>query len=581
MASPTYPEEAVQAVMTAYYECGCNKTEAAKKLGIHRMTVRRMLDRAVALGLMPVDDLWSSWDTMKGAAPHLVGKPPPPAPEPEPVPDSEESEPVPEIHGQIHHDEGQPVHARAAVDGVKRYILTVCQNNTKLHEGLWRNLLAYAEYLDAQILVARCTYDIENYRDRKAKQLSGVDERPQDAGLWYPPELEPYTIAEGSRTLLAPDLVFVADNLRPTLLDPLAAMDTYTGDASMILPHTQLAMRSVATMKYANAKFLYTTGAITLRNYLPKREGKKASFHHAYGALLVEVDEASNDWWVRQLHAGDDGTFYDWNVKVAYGQITTEHRPLSVTWGDIHVAKLPEHVIQAVWAPGGLVDELRPTTQVFHDILDFYARNHHELKDPMAMFRRWVEGRDSVEEELKQCAAFVAQAHRPWALSVVVNSNHDRAFEKWLKEADWRKDPLNARVFMRAVASMLDAIVEGNDDYHLLEWALKQYDCPDGVMFLHEDESYVLGGVEHGLHGDRGANGAKGSPTNLKRLPSKANIGDKHSAGIYQGLYVAGVMADLDMAYNKGPSSWSRSFILTHETGKRQIITMRGARAKA
>jgi hypothetical protein len=61
----------------------------------------------------------------------------------------------------------------------------------------------------------------------------------------------------------------------------------------------------------------------------------------------------------------------------------------------------------------------------------------------------------------------------------------------------------------------------------------------------------------------------------------KANIGDKHSAGIYDGLYVAGIMGALDQGYNSGPGSWSQSNILTYPNGKRAIQTIYDGKVRA
>ena len=35
-------------------------------------------------------------------------------------------------------------------------------------------------------------------------------------------------------------------------------------------------------------KFNYSTGTVTQRNYIAKKEGLKAEFHHQYGALIVD-----------------------------------------------------------------------------------------------------------------------------------------------------------------------------------------------------------------------------------------------------------------------------------------------------
>jgi hypothetical protein len=80
------------------------------------------------------------------------------------------------------------------------------------------------------------------------------------------------------------------------------------------------------------------------------------------------------------------------------------------------------------------------------------------------------------------------------------------------------------------------------------------------------------------MHGHTGVNGARGSPAGYRKMDTKANTGHTHSAGITDGVYTAGVSGKLDMGYNKGPSSWSHSHIITYPNGKRSIITTKAGK---
>ena len=97
-------------------------------------------------------------------------------------------------------------------------------------------------------------------------------------------------------------------------------------------------------------------------------------------------------------------------------------------------------------------------------------------------------------------------------------------------------------------------------------------------IFLREDESMILtpAKIECGMHGHLGPDGGRGSVFNLSKMARKANIGHCHKAGIYDGLYAAGVSCEhkTDAWYLKGPSSWSHSHIVTYPNGKRTIVTV-------
>ena len=115
-----------------------------------------------------------------------------------------------------------------------------------------------------------------------------------------------------------------------------------------MLPHVKVAMESVPSGKFEATKFNYTTGTVTQRNYIQRKEGLKAEFHHCYGALLVEVD-SDGDWFVRQLNADSEGTLHDLRLRVKDGVVTSGNVAEAIFWGDIHVARLTDMVQYLAW----------------------------------------------------------------------------------------------------------------------------------------------------------------------------------------------------------------------------------------
>lgn len=456
---------------------------------------------------------------------------------------------------------------------VRRYILTSAQNNTHIHAPFWQNILAFAKHLGAEIMVSRFTYDVSSYGKGSVKP--GKEPSKEAYGLWYDPALDLFVRDE--RVRLASNLLWLGEmNILPTAVRPLSGLSSYSGQDSAVVPHVKIAMESVPQMKGTEPKLIYTTGAVTQRNYIQKKEGLKAEFHHCFAFLMVEVD-ADGDWFVRQVIAGDDGSFQDLEIQVADGRVIGGHAVEAITWGDLHIDQMDETVAKAHWGPGGMLDTLRAPYQFLHDTLDFRSRNHHDVGNPHKMFQNYVTGQECVEAELGRAARFVdGRVVRDWCSTVFVPSNHDAALEKWLRDGDYRRDPVNARFFLRLQLAMFDAIAEDRP-FHTYEEAmyLAGLDRADSTYFLATDESFILVGIEMGMHGHLGAHGARG-PRGLNLLGRKANVGHRHSAGIEDGLYVSGVSGDLDMGYNQGPSAWSHSDIITYPSGKRTIVTLRG-----
>jgi len=482
-----------------------------------------------------------------------------------------EAEPV--VHGRVRAP--QPAQRPLPPEGeISRYIVTCAQNNTRLFDAAWRSLLTVAEHYGAEIMVSRFTYD-------KATYLRGSTEKPsrdvpEADGLWYDERLEPYICDE--RVRLAPGLVFCGElNILPTAVRPLSGLETYTGRDSSIIPHVKLAMESVASGKFEATKFVYSTGAVTQRNYIQRKAGQKAEFHHCYGALLVEID-STGAWWVRQLNADSEGVIYDLDMKFVGDWCGPNHPVEAISWGDIHVGQMDWANSEACWGDGGMTQVLRPHYQFLHDVLDFRARNHHERGNPHKAFERHVKGDGDVRSEVERVAEFIKLVSRCAGFTVVVDSNHDNAMMRWLREADYRWDPLNAVYFLECQLAVYGAIRGGDRRFHLVEWATG-LGGRDNIGFLRQDESFVIcrdagGGIECGMHGHLGPNGRRGSANAFAKMGRKAVVGHSHSAGIVDGIYTAGTSSNLDLGYNAGPSSWSHSHVITYANGKRCIATV-------
>ena len=459
---------------------------------------------------------------------------------------------------------------------VKRYILTAAQNNTFVNKPFWNNLKALAAHYDAEILVGTFSYNQNHYGELAVKKDKA---KPVEKELWFDPLIEDYI--SDDRIELGEGLVWCGEmNIMPTSDDPLSGLETYSHRKSAIFPHVKLAMRSVATMQGEGTKLNFTTGAVTLKNYIQKKAGLKAEHHHAYACLVVEVNHEGN-WWVRQVGAAhEDCELQDLDVLVKNGAVTTGNKVESITWGDLH-ATIIDPVVEKLAQE--MLDSLKPSSQFLHDVMEGVSVNHHEAKNPHAKYKAFLRGLSSVSSEVKQTIAKVAAYERPWCKTVVVDSNHDNWITRWLQEHDYRNDPLNARFFLEAQLATYDSMDRGDDRFHMLEWAMQKYGCPKSILFLRTDESYKIceGKIECGMHGHLGPSGARGTPQNLNRIGRRANTAHTHSAGIYNGLFVAGTSTKLKWDYSHGPSSWSHSHTVTYPSGQRAVITMYSGKWKA
>lgn len=471
---------------------------------------------------------------------------------------------------------------RPKLDGT-RFVFTCAQNNTMLHDPFWAALLHFCEHTGSQLGVSRITYNKNGWAYH-----GGTTKKPtkEDKELWYDDRILPYIADE--QVKVADGLIFCGElDILPTAIYPLNGLDNYTGPHSAIVPHTKMQLQSLATMKHEAAKMLYSTGSVTLRNYIQRRLGQIAGYNHVYGAVYVEIDKGG-DWFVRQINADENGMFYELDTVYGPGW----HRPASdfgkpvVNLGDIHVEKMDVHALEGAT---DMLNVLQPKAIMLHDLIDFEARNHHNKKDPLFLAQTYYEGRDRVESAFRLAYDFALALHQehPDADIYSIRSNHDTAFKKWLVESTGFPDAPNLEFWHRANARLHKAISERDYKYDIYAWAFREQDqdyhtsVDDFLTFIQEDQSLVIYGIEYGMHGHLGPNGSRGNPKAFRQIGRRANTGHTHSASIVDGVWTAGLLANLDMGYNVGPSSWSQSHIVTYPNGKRCIVTQRGSKWRA
>ncbi len=451
----------------------------------------------------------------------------------------------------------------------KSFVFASAQNNTFVHSKFLESIKHYLDENDAQLIVGTFHYNKNAYQ-------KGDD---SDGDCWFDPKITEYIVDDD--IMIADDLMWCGSlDILPTAVTPLSGFHSYTRNASGIFPHAKCQLQSLPTAKHSPAKMLYTTGALTKMNYIQRKAGQKAEFHHVFGAIAVTVDK-DGIWHARQLNAeSDTGCFYD--LDKYYTPEGVEHSDCveAINWGDIHAAKADEDVSKISWGAGkdSIINVLKPKKQFVHDLFDMQGRNHHGIKNPYFRYSMYVNNVESVKDEILLTTKTLEGMHRDWSDVYVVQSNHDLALKRWLSEQDYRLDPVNAEFFLELQLESYRAISSGDSLFDVFEYACKKVNPNiSNVRFLKEDESFIIcGEIECGQHGHNGNNGSRGSVRSFQIQGNKINSGHTHAATIIDGVYIAGVSGKLDMGYNVGGSSWSHSHIITYKNGKRAIITIRG-----
>lgn len=451
------------------------------------------------------------------------------------------------------------------------FIVTAAQNNTDVHKKTWatlKNMVKYySQYYPTELKVIRSRYKNPTSQGETNKQKREKEE------VWDP-QVMPYILKE--KCLLNSRIMVLNTKVQWASNNPLQRLDPFTKDKSGIVGHGSRALRSISVPQHKHPKVMLTTGACTVnKNYSDTLTGDIGEFNHCLGAVIVEIE--GETFYFRELTTDDDGCIIDLDMEFSPTGWRPAKRAQSLVTGDIHVRWKCDHVIRATFdAKDSIMKLVRPHYLALHDVLDFHTRNHHHKEDWLLQYGKHKFGIEDVEKEVNETIRFINRVTSDECKTLVVSSNHDRAMAKWFTDPqyDFRKDPVNSKFYARLLVPVMDGVKKTNGGIKIPDpFILYAKDrVHRNVRFLEQGESFVIGNVEHGFHGDQGANGARGTTRNLSSIGVKVNKGHSHTAEIVGGCYSAGTSAN-KMEYEKGgPSSHSHAHILQYANGKRTII---------
>ena len=130
----------------------------------------------------------------------------------------------------------------------------------------------------------------------------------------------------------------------------------------------------------------------------------------------------------------------------------------------------------------------------------------------------------------------------------------------------------NAEIYHELWAAWLAAI-RADQPFDPYTWWLKT-NCEADCLYLMNDYPFLIKGIYCGYHGDRGANGSRGTLAGWAKIGAKTVVGHTHSPGIEKGCFMVGCSCILSLEYTHGPSSWMNTHAIIHQDGKRQLITI-------
>lgn len=432
----------------------------------------------------------------------------------------------------------------------QRFLISWAQSETPVHKKFLKNMEAYAEAIDAEILIIAGRY-------RNPSSLSSsknLENKEKNLKMTWASEVLPYL--DANRHSLHKLLAVLSDvKIQPTSSMPLTGLNGITGLESCIVGHPRVQLKSLPVVEGYPNKLLLTTGAITVKNYTDTAIGKKSEFHHQLGCVIVELD--GDIFHVRHITADKNGDFYDliYRVQKEKVSLNIEKTP-ALIFGDLHLYEEDKTAVDASFRMANL---LKADKIFLHDLANGHSVSHHEQKDPFILLEREEDGSWRLQEELDNIVKWFEKY--PDYNFISVQSNHNEFIDRWLRSEDWRKVK-NKKLYLE----FANVVAKGDAPKGIIAYYLQ--DKINNLYSLGLDESYNILDWELGIHSHIGVHGSRSSPTQLKNLPVKTIVGHSHVPNRIDGSITVGTLTHLRVGYNKGASGWLNSNAIIYPDGK-------------
>lgn len=446
---------------------------------------------------------------------------------------------------------------QSEVQKYKRFVVTTAVNGCKVHKGFMKSIQKYCEVNNATLLIIP-SHDPAHNLDNKYS--------------WnFDPTLIDNLIVFNDLALNK-NLHISSVHIAAKQIDPTTGFDRFgQRDGSFIFASPKQRMKVVPVGGNKLPHVLMTTGALTDSNYsstrfMSQRTAFMAANDHVLGALVVEIQDDTY-FHYRQVQANKQGAFIDLGTMYA-GDKISKINPEAIVLGDWHSGDT-DPVTKETWFE--VIKELNPETVIVHDIFSANSISHHDSNKLLNKARKANRGLLDLENELRNAALDLNEICKVSKHVVIVKSNHDEHLERYLQEGRYQDEPHNMTLGLKLAL----AVVNGHDP---LKWALEKeielLEQPTKIKWLERDESFKIAKIELGMHGDIGANGAKGSIVSAEKSYGACVIGHSHTPQILRQAWGVGTSTYLDLDYNRGASSWLNTSCLVYPNGSRQLINV-------
>lgn len=413
------------------------------------------------------------------------------------------------------------------------------------------------------------------------------------------PLIDRNLIRENDYTFSKKARVVVTKDMRAETSDPTNGFDFLVGEEEvLVVGSPKQRWKELASFpdEFGNreTRGILGTGSICVPNYKAnRRTARVAKAQHIVGALILIYNRKTRTTHYRHVIARKDGSFTDLDKRYYPDGRIEKVKGASLVLGDLHFIMLDPKVHAAHQAIAKLIE---PDYIIGHDVDDFRSKNHHNEGKRITKARLARGGMLDMKKEDGVNRHYLLEYQKLAKKKLkVIKSNHDEARDRWLEEARWIDEPyefLDGAILsaisvlggdtlqfsmtgVEEFTEFLETVVEkmNNHDYSPTEFKPSKH-------FTKTDwgDRNTLGkiaGVYTGKHGDKGANGSKGSSSQFVKMVKKMVKGHTHTTDVLHKIYTVGTSARTQMGYNDGEgTTWSQSLSIVYPDGEVQMVQL-------
>lgn len=374
-------------------------------------------------------------------------------------------------------------------------------------------------------------------------------------------------------------------------INPLAGLNRIgKRGQSMIVGSPKMHMDMVATKdNQFRPHMLLSTGSINDANvyqgeqYISKRTDYMAENDHVMGALIIEKTSANNEL----VGGSSNGSFHLRHIeyipeKKGFMDLNNFYtangvekvRPEVIGFGDTHEIQSEQRLMMPLRVQ--VIQTLKPKEVVENDLFDGQSISHYERDKAITLSQKAERGQLNLEHELDlvidHVRAIFAVAPLDMILSII-DANHNNWLRRYIEAGQFMREPQNTKLGLE----LAQAMQAGKDPIQYIFEKRLGSAFMRRIVFTNPNEARYVG-PEHrkvliSEHGDRGANGAKGSMGAFQRGSDRSGFGHTHTVQRRNGAVNYGTLSKNPMPYAEGGfSNWAQAIMVVGPNGEQQVL---------